>query len=1438
MSETCMLSPEELNALSRLLSKVYVESLRTSASSETVTVAESVNMTTLLDLDVVRQLDLDVIASSCMGVFDPLGQLREFIVSVYSSVSSWIVSSVTAFISTYVTPTLEGISRMISDAVIPAIGTVSVTVISGVRLIVDSLILPAIYSAQSVIVGVVGGVTAYISTHVVSMLNLIASWIDRLSGVAASILGAIGFLRDSIYAYVLPSFSWLYTSISTFIAQNVVSPLTGFHVLIIDGMVRLSSLVSSGFEVISRTFMGFVNAVLQLPTLFWNTIPRWVYEGWIAFTSFSASLSLFLRDPMAWLQRIVASIWDGLKWLTGKLWDVVLFISRLVWDGVASLWNTVRGGLEVLGRSVAYHGMTLLSGLSSIMVEGGRLVWKSMLSSLTGIVVWSISSVREVSEQLGMMIAEMVSETIKPIPKLAVDGIMKPFIEISNKIFRGEPLRGEFSELLHLLSMYFVSVIGSQALSYGLWLGFHGLGMALDRFELRTPVKIKVKGKVRGSPAGVGGEGEVEKEAGEEVNIVVNFGLLFRELASEVREGGHTFVRSLLYGSGIWMSQPMMRMANALFRNVLPVELPSIEMLIEVARRHMPTAEFTDILDKCRGYFRLYGYNDSVIEWTTKTVEESIMENRMIIAVKDRFDKDRVIPLSIVYQLPSPSDVARMCIRDIFGMGAPAIESFLKVYSARGMHRDIGILYYMLHYRYPSPERLWTFVTRGWSGMLWASIPSELARSIEDEAKMIGAPVPTDARYWNFRCRQLWSALQMYMTWHDYARFTWISGRYIGDRDFTSDNQIVLDTLADIPGRIDQRWMIKWGLYEHLSSMGVTFSSQVKDFALKILRDSPSSGITMDLSLFSRTIQATGLHPDWVPVTCVAESMNVLSEERTLLRAGFLGLFKEGFYDVDALETMLRGFIEVSFKVAFFDSDRLEWVADKWVNIPVMFLPPERKLLELRAIMDRALDILREIQRDLSLAFADNIVLDYEEYKVRLKGIIDYINVFYAEDWKRITGRELPAGLRIKFVEEYYKPYVEGLQIVRDVYTVRRIRSWTMRWLGWIMYRVATGLVTGEELNRLVDVLASYSKLTDREREFFGAVLNAMAGITMREYAPTPQQIATLSEYMVIPNEYIEKMFKVKLIEEDWQKVWRQYIAVRPIADDIKSLIATFRRISLYVKVPEEIERRVREYAKLINFTEREWEVLRLRNELEELLIEYRESKREYIPTPLTLASISEILPHARNYFRDVAEAKRIPEAWRKLWWQYVSVKPLVDEIKRYVSRAEQLYARFMVDEESYIAILEAVSEIMGYERREIEFMLQTARMERVRHAWSELIGDVDRMTMLAEYSPEARGFALATLNRMIDALPIPLEVKDVLKKMWEQFIRIKPVKDEVTSYIRDLINAVVDGVVSIDAFERELEDLRKWGLDDYEIDFYKNIAVLRKARKLRITVA
>jgi 5'-deoxynucleotidase YfbR-like HD superfamily hydrolase len=324
---------------------------------------------------------------------------------------------------------------------------------------------------------------------------------------------------------------------------------------------------------------------------------------------------------------------------------------------------------------------------------------------------------------------------------------------------------------------------------------------------------------------------------------------------------------------------------------------------------------------------------------------------------------------------------------------------------------------------------------------------------------------------------------------------------------------------------------------------------------------------------------------------------------------------------------------------------------------------------------------------------------------------------------------------------------------------------------------------------------------------------------------------------VVIESTLIDSVFAARKIPAEWQPIWRKVINVKPIVDDVRGLLASYRRALTYVKIPEGLEKRVKEYAALIGFTDREWDVLALRVALDELVADIRAAKSEYIPSPLTLASMAEYIPEVREFFDEVVRAKRIPPEWQPLWAKYVDIRPLVDDVKRYVRSAEELYVRFMTKLDDFDKILEEASKYLGYTPKEIEFLKRVADFERYRNAWTELIGSVERLVSLSEYSPKASKYALGKLYAMIDALPLSDTEKKELKEMWEEYIRCRPVKAEAKTYVTQLINLYVEGLITKDAFNKELDKMKEWGFSDDELTFYKAQADLRRARKLKIPV-
>ena|GEM_PF-3187952 len=753
------------------------------------------------------------------------------------------------------------------------------------------------------------------------------------------------------------------------------------------------------------------------------------------------------------------------------------------------------------------------------------------------------------------------------------------------------------------------------------------------------------------------------------------------------------------------LNEPLRMMIRYLYRDVVPFRIPVLADISRIVQRHLAIEDYEvrkayeTLMKDLMG---LHGYPTYIADFYIRTYEDLGAYDKIV--VKDRFGQDRTYPLPLVYGLPTASEMCRMMVKDIFG----SLSDFAKAIKTRGYEKDIAYMYYLLHFRYPPPSTLWEFTCRGISGLLWFIPTSGMITTATEEARKIGAYAPIVPPALNFDYSTLFKSLFTYMKWHDYARFSWIDG-------FTSDNWIVIDTLADIPTKIDIRWMVKWGIFEYMTEKGIGLKTPVLKFP-GILEGAPASLVRMDLTLMCRLLQATGLHPYYVPIVSVAETVNALADERTLLRTGVMNLYEEGMLDFETLDELLSGLVIASFKVSYYDMVARDW-RSAWFNLPVAYLPAERRLLTLRSLIDRYHRLYKDILRDVERAYREYIIEDIEEGISAMEKLVEMINPYFRALSKAITGKEIVLSVD----EDYVTACLEAQFVEREIFTVRRVRYWFSRIMGWLIYRLAYAYVTVEDVERILDVTKKIAKLTDPEVEALKTIMSLMTEI----------------------------------------------------------------------------------------------------------------AGREYIPTPSMLATISEIVPKARAFFGDVVRARRVPARWVPIWAEYVAIKPVVDEVKSVLSSTERLYEYFIITDEDVNRLMERLK-LYGWEEYEIKLIWDRLRLDRWYRAYREIVGTIRELTTLAEYSPRARSLALGEAYKMIDALPVDRATKDFLKKMWEEYIRLKPVMDEVRRYITELMSDFVEGVITEEEYVTELEALREWGLDDWEIMFYKAIGGMRKARYLR----
>ncbi|RLG76916.1 MAG: hypothetical protein DRO12_03560 [Thermoprotei archaeon] len=521
------------------------------------------------------------------------------------------------------------------------------------------------------------------------------------------------------------------------------------------------------------------------------------------------------------------------------------------------------------------------------------------------------------------------------------------------------------------------------------------------------------------------------------------------------------------------------------------------------------------MLEYIRTIMEVRGLPSSFVEKVVKTSGE------WFISVKGRFyqaiKKERIVPLSLLFEQPSISDVCTFMIRDI--IADP--NDFVKWMNKLGVYRDVALFYYLLHYRYPSPERLSEFVWRGIAGELWypeAKVDENVLRVFGIAPESVSAKAPREL---NFQGKDLFSMLSTYMKWHDYARFPWNPG-------WPTDNSIIIDLLADIPGKIDLRWMSRWGIFDYWSAKGIGLKTSIEEITKNLLppkgsvqardvyqyfkKQLSAQAPVFDVRQFARTLQATGLHPYWIPWISIAESINALTEERTLLRTGFMNLYEEGLLDLNGLNDLLAGFFSIKFITGYYDMESHDWT-DVTVEVPVAFLPAESKLMELRSIFDRAVSLIR-----------------------------DYISV-------------LRTGVR-----EWFISPSEAISKLQSFVALIN-KQW---------FTNAVQKVTGKSLSLTLD--KAFSETLEK---YFEDV--ADLSTTKLEVIPTPSQVASFSEYINVPDDVIKEVLSVRRIPDKYKKLWVNYIRTRMISSEVNQLVSDIRRLYEYFTVPNQLLKEVKD---------------------------------------------------------------------------------------------------------------------------------------------------------------------------------------------------------------------------------------------------------------------
>jgi hypothetical protein len=1431
----------------------------------------------LSDLDAINW---STVASSLLGISDPIGQLEQWLASVLNS----FFSNLENFISSALSPISDAINNVFSaisaignslNSLINTINNVVVVPIqSALQWISNNFpqIVNAVNNLISTIYGFIGSFTSMgnninnlfnnlastlksdlsqalnqvaqladtintiiskVTSSLANVVNNISTGLGQIANQIAELPGIINGLVNNITNTLVnltdnikSGFSWFIGQVTNLptIVKDLTDKLIGDITSGVGGVVEW---VKNGFNELSSTmfnwftqakdwfgqatailkevgvaFMGFTNAVVELPRGL-----QYAFEDQIKFFKILGIwMQDFINNPANWVEKyIVIPMISGYKNVGLTIWNGLIAFGDVVWNGISWLWDRVATGVSWFAGKTVDAAKFIAGWATKAASDIGN--WFSNL--FNAIFTPPKSTQREVEQ----ILESALSRTGGVAENLWFIGgeLAKPFwvMTLTPLLVRGLVNSvGDFE--LQLKPEIFGSSAGgvrwkvkasdvADALVRGLEMYYSGFGMGLSMGIANM--------------------------------LMVNLGQLYTPRVIEYYDPK---MKEIL-GDVLKSEYNDNAQINMFLKPVSETEL------IDYARRMLALSgglsnekSLKALLATVRAYLKIYGLPKWYIDFLT-----SLPEN-MAISFNDRFGADRKVFLSHLFELPTYSDLARMTQRDIF----PDVKTMQKVGWVRGWNEDLTSMMYLLTFNYPSFEKLWSFYMRSIAGMLWFNPPDIMKNIYTIEANQLKAGVPVapldlqKALQGPDQVKALELAINTYFKWMAYSSFSWFTpstevyGVNVGNEivsklgGWTADSWILADTAADIPGRIDLRWMSRYSLIQfmgdRLNTSGIKFESYTPLInAIPSLIDlNPTTNIQLDLRWFSKLLQATGLHPAWVPVVSVAENIMAVTDEMTLLRSGWLNLFKEGMINVTDAERYLSGLLVTSYQIGYWDPVQKVWTSG-WINLPVRWLPHERKLIELRMTIDRVMDIFKETYSYIKSGIRA-LAITKDDAKQRLTALINKLDAHYKTLTKAITGQEF----EIKLDSDYIDLWLNAQEMAQDIEAVERARTWWSRAAGYLMYRMAYGYVTVQDLDNFLNVVANYIPLFPKEVDAYKGIAKAMLGIVHKENIPSPSTLATFAEYLVLDPNLIKQTLTIYNVPQEYWDLWGKYISIKPVKNYYKSFMSTALKALKSNLISKDDWKKVLDNAKNFGFTPVEIDLITNSAEMELAI----DNAKEYIPSPSTLATLVEYVPEVKNYVVQALEAKNVRGIWVELWTKYIYLKALYNDVSKWANSMFTL-VEYMIIEMNQLDPVFNILSTYGWEDTEINIAKRTILAEQIRNAFNDVLGTPRTLAEMSRYNDTAADWAYSRASKMIDMLPVDNNTKAVLKEMWSDYITSYQANEEIHSYMDELINAYAHGVLDDTGLEAELNYLRKLGVPELRLALVKRQGYLRRAR-------
>jgi phage-related protein len=892
------------------------------------------------------------------GITDPIGQLFGWLWSNIQSsftglwtniLSSWnnVVVAGTAVVNTLKSDLITSL-----DSIGSALGQIP-SLFDSLGTTISSSLLPvtnAITNAGSSIAGLASGLSNYISTSFTGLVNNISTALERTaSSIASSVQGMGATLIADIksgWTSLSSTLSSAFDSLKSVLGNaisSVVTSLQNFGTFIatqvsgvVQGITSLGSMLWGNILNFWNWVQGGVGTLLttvsNLGTGLWsflNTIPSY-------FTNLNSWVQGGIKDAQAAISNSVKGMWDDASgWFKNTYNELSLGVGEVkialsgfvnpmidISRGSTPFFTANTNYLAIASKAYVlrshspeqyYHSQMdmwvppeqlnyktssvvpqfpdVLSGVANTIAGGAKTLWGGITSAIQGMIGGMVGG-------FGSLIT-WAQGLVEPHSPSIVDDI---WTALASAVFT--PLIGIPTALLTTLTENKDKAVASpttvaENVIKGLVRSMIG-GYTMSNILMTLGSTISTK--LAFTPFGMGAE------------VGLKPALILKHLGKIFYRVPDVMIGAIAYGMGNIYMQPLMKYMASGMRNALPVEMPTLTEIRDLANRASVIEGFEDTFSELQQFMYYYGYSDWTVNWNLG--HSAIGDEEFSTTIKDRFSRTLTVPLTLRSALPSPTDMARMMIHDLF----LSFDQFEKAMKIHGFNPDWASLYYLLHYRYPTMDNLWSFITRAAAGFSWVDTepiteagmglaglsPKALSNSVSAN------PVTGVTKLMDF--------LLPYAKWHDYAPFAYVQG-------FTSDRLVMLDLMANIPTANDARSMYELAL--------------IKDTDLQ------------------RYIVASGMHPELVPTVTVAEVMRAISGERTLARTGVSNLFESGFITSTSFDSMLNNMASID-------------VMGK--SVSVQFIKGEITLVYLKGRMERANNVLTTFWRNISISYSQNIM--------------------------------------------------------------------------------------------------------------------------------------------------------------------------------------------------------------------------------------------------------------------------------------------------------------------------------------------------------------------------------------------------------------------------------------------------------------------------------